>query len=691
MRTSSTTRRSRTGPPSIMVAAGAALILGVAGPAAGAPEGGEGGPSESDLPVFEFAGILTDYDELEYNPNDEFIFPSVFHAGEHLDDPLGEWYLYYAPHDPPGGIAMMYADSLDGPWVEHPGSPLIENEWPPHYDWVSHVSTAEAFWHPEEEQMIMYFHGENSETRYALSDDGVTFEYGGIAVDNSDGPPGTTESSYARVFEHPDPDSEYDFAMFYMWNWQDDVRRIAVAESHDGREWDVRQEPLIVPGFAEGQNVSSANLWEWEGQLYVIYHASSGDIHARTVNAALTETGPAWTLHSSSGVEPDVGRVAAPEIVTHDGQTYLFYEGGHRLGATIAYARHNPDAERPPAPAPDPDPLRQMCSGGSSDEFDGPSLNEQRWTMVREDIDRHELAGGELVIPTYDSGVSGAAFPLQELPGSGWEVTTELTVEVSEPFQQAGLLVYESDTDYVKLILGQGSNGPRLEYIWRQNGSDRHSAQDTRAVPSDLDETFWLRLSSDGAEMTATISPDGEVFWPLGRPVDLGQIDPVGVGPFAMRGATAAPEIDARFSWFRWAPTEAEREACAGDTEPPPGEEPTEPPPGEEPTEPPPGEEPTEPPPGEEPTEPPPGEEPTEPPPGEQPTDPAPGEEPTGTPSGQAPVADSEGGTAGPSTHPAGTGSEELAHTGAAGAGLLALMGAGLVLAGLALRRRAIG
>lgn len=522
------------------------------------------GPSQEDLPVFEYQGVITDKETMSYNPTNEYIFPAVFHAGEHLEDPLAEWYLYLGPHDAPGGIVLMYSDSLAGPWAEYEGSPVIANEWGEHYS-VSHVATPEPFWHPEEDELYLYFHGENTTTRYATSSDGIHFEYGGEAVTTAQGGPGISETSYARVFEHPDADSPYAYAMFYMDNTPENIRRIRVAESHDGREWDVRPDPLVVPGAAEGQNVSSANLWEWEGQLYVIYHASSGKIHARTVNDALTETGPTWVLHEASGVGEDTGRVAAPDIVTDETGTYLFYESGDRLGATIKYAKLNPDAVREPGAGADPDPLRQQCSGAASDEFDGSALDADLWSAgVRTDASAHELRDGSLVLPTYRAAVNGAPLLLQDLPDGEWEVTTELSFSPSQSFQQAGLILYTDDANYAKLDLVHGSQGLRLEYILRRNGSDRNTGFDSVVPDAALGETLWLRLTGDGDTAVASVSFDGDTFEPWGRPVDLGALSPTAVGPFAMRGATNAAEIEASFAWLRWTPTAEEQEACEG-------------------------------------------------------------------------------------------------------------------------------
>ncbi|KAF7557895.1 hypothetical protein G7Z17_g274 [Cylindrodendrum hubeiense] len=295
-------------------------------------------PQPDGWPQFTYQGIITEPSALKYNPTGEFIFPSVFHAGYYLDEPLGEWYLYYAPHDNPGGVSLMYSDSLEGPWTEYASNPVISNVWAGHYS-VPHVSSAMAFWNPDAGRLFVYFHGSNSVTRWAETDDGVTFDYGGIAVRNSMGGPNVTESSYARVFFHPDP-SEYKYAMFYMGNELDNVRRIRLAESHNGRDWVVDPDYVVAPGPEEGANVSGANLWEWNDQLYVVYHASSGKTYARTIDSSLREVGEVpILLHKASGVGDDVGRVASPDIVTFEEETYLFYESGARLSALIAWAK----------------------------------------------------------------------------------------------------------------------------------------------------------------------------------------------------------------------------------------------------------------------------------------------------------------------------------------------------------------
>lgn len=557
--------------PAVVLAAFVALV---------APAQAETAPPPPDWPEFGYQGVITDKSEMDYNPTNEFIFPSIFHAGAHLDDPLGEWYLYYAPHDNPGGLSLMFADSLEGPWTEYAQNPVITNEWAPYYS-VPHVSSPDAIWNSEAGRMFLYFHGSNSQTRWAETDDGVTFDYGGLALDNAMGGPNVTETSYARVFEHPDPDSGYAYAMFYMGNEKDDIRRIRLAESVDGRTWSVDPDYVVAPGAEEGQNVSGGNLWEWNDQLYVIYHASSGNSYARTIDATLRDVGDQpILLHTASGLGEDVGRIAAPEIVSDQGQTYMFYESGDRLGATIAWAKAGADVVIPPPfgnfPADPENPVFADCAAPGSDEFDGDAPTADVWDrVVREADARHQVADGQLVIPTYTGGVSSAPLLQQELPDGPWQVTTVVNIDATQKFQQAGLLLYADDTHYAKLDLGRATPGPTVELVHYSDGQNR---QDSAAPEVPGTTTLWLRYTSDGATIRASVSYDGQTFTKYGRDIDAAEAGFTHVGPYAFRGTPAAAEIPATFDWFRFSPDTAGYETCQAASAPLPEDNETSPP-----------------------------------------------------------------------------------------------------------------
>ena len=549
----------------------AGLVPGVthAAPASHPSDGAPG----AELPVFTSTGAIVDpYDQsLPHNPNQEFIFPSVFHAGAHLEDPLGEWYVYYAPHDDPGGINLMYADSLDGPWTQHEASPVVANQWEDIYD-VPHVSSPDAVWNAAEDRMYLYFHGDNTVTRYATSTDGVTFAYGGEAVttemvDAAQPDRHATETSYARVFRNPDRSSSQRWGMLFMTNYDTNVRHINLAWSRDGRDWQVEPEPIVTPGPVEGTNVSAADLWTWRGHHYIVYGATVGTILARPVDRTFTEVGEPEPLFVPQPAPPEAGRATSPQIVKADGTLHLIYEHGERSHTTIAHAVLNPDGVRDPLNTRPEDPMYAQCTGAGSDELDGGGLDRSLWsTAVRGDLDRSVVTDGAWRIPTYPGNSTSAPLLLQPVPDAPWEVTTQVTLDPQVNFQQAGLIVRRDDANSVRIDISHVDAGKRFDFVWRNNGVDRNNAwtaEDSALAPPGTGDTVWLRITNHGAWLTASYSIDGATFVNLGRAAPTDELAATDVGPFAYRGPSATPELTAAFDWIRFTPDEEELAACS--------------------------------------------------------------------------------------------------------------------------------
>src|SRR4051812_29473359 len=103
------------------VRAAAGLGLGLVvlpGTASAAPAG---------FPDYRFVRVAFDKTKLKYNPTGELIFPCIRGVAGRVAGPLGRYYLYYAPHDAPGGICLSYSDTLEGPFVEYPHNPIVKN------------------------------------------------------------------------------------------------------------------------------------------------------------------------------------------------------------------------------------------------------------------------------------------------------------------------------------------------------------------------------------------------------------------------------------------------------------------------------------------------------------------------------------------------------------------------------------
>ncbi|WP_174887922.1 hypothetical protein [Halostagnicola larsenii] len=291
---------------------------------------------------FEFHGFAFDPSEQSYSPGDEFIFPSIIETSN-LSDPLGKYHLYCAPHGTSEtkdgetvGIALFYADSLDADsWTEYAGNPIID---PSDFD-ASHISSPHAIYTDEYDKTLLYWHGSNDTTHWSFCPDGtgVNFDYGGVAVDTSmyDG---SSESSYARVYEYAIPNRDNSYTMFFMDN-QSGTRHIRLATSHDGKDWTVDSEPVITPQSQHDGNVSGPFFFRYDGGYYLAFHASSGNMHVAEVGENLDRADYLGEFTVPSENDRD-DRVSTPFLLRDDaGTPYMYYTTGDRLDARIASRR----------------------------------------------------------------------------------------------------------------------------------------------------------------------------------------------------------------------------------------------------------------------------------------------------------------------------------------------------------------
>ena len=287
---------------------------------------------------------------LRYDPCHDLIFPSVLKVRGLLAKPLGAYYMYYAPHDAPGGICLAYADAPTGPWIEYPENPLIACHWPPHFD-VSHVSSPHALWHPRERQVQLFFHGENRVTRQAFSRDGIHFEYGGVAVDCSQ-LPGTLAAFYARALYHPARATSMG-GLLLWFGYSPTCPGIYGALSDDGRHWTPLADPALAPREVNATHIASPCPFVLDGRTYVAFHADFPrsdkqqadlldkegpltDIYVCAMAPDLTRHGPPVRLLGREALAPDNERVSDPCLLVEEDDVYLFCTVGRRLAQKVA-------------------------------------------------------------------------------------------------------------------------------------------------------------------------------------------------------------------------------------------------------------------------------------------------------------------------------------------------------------------
>ncbi|WP_209020779.1 PKD domain-containing protein [Nocardioides sp. 1609] len=206
------------------------------------------------------------------------------------------------------------------------------------------------------------------------------------------------------------------------------------------------------------------------------------------------------------------------------------------------------------------------CDQRRSDEFDDSDLLDNcRWNIRREDASLYEVGDGVLSLQAGPGEYSTAPNVItQATPEGGWAATTKLTFDPTEEGQQAGLVVAGAGgSGFAKLMFVRKSTGGN-EWIEFLKSSDPNNTFDFTGdwhtgggdfggpfLPTDFPTTFWLRMSSDGTNLTGSYSTDGETFTQVGIPRALEGINSPRVGVMALRGAAAtAPAADYEYVRF---------------------------------------------------------------------------------------------------------------------------------------------
>ncbi len=340
------------------------------------------------LPQVKPVGFVKEIEDYQYTTaTKEFIFPSIIDTKKYTIDgkfkngqtPIDRYYLYYAPHENPGGIYLSTAPTLDGPWTEYPGTAGMTPGTVMDFAWAStqsdiikngaerHISGCQIVWNDVQNKYIMYFHGPNTTSHYATSDNLVEWTFGGSIFTANQFSPIGAEASYAKAFEHEIPGLGNKYVMLLM-NQENQIRRIYWAHSKDGINWTPVQKTLIspdlnykkVPGTdrkpsydgggtgAYGNNISGPFLMEKNGRYFVFCHGNAD-------NLMLVEVGESFDMEihwgeylkstdvmfNRDGV-PTATRPAAPDFIQDDnGKWYMFFEAGGRLGANIGFAKED--------------------------------------------------------------------------------------------------------------------------------------------------------------------------------------------------------------------------------------------------------------------------------------------------------------------------------------------------------------
>ncbi len=200
----------------------------------------------------------------------------------------------------------------------------------------------------------------------------------------------------------------------------------------------------------------------------------------------------------------------------------------------------------------------QCPSNAKSDEFDGSSLDTARWTVQRS-ADNFQVRDGQLELPImngsmYQAGTSAKNIITQPTPTGTWTVTAKVDATLTENYHQAGLRVWSDDDNWASVHMISAGGNRQFEFIYEAAGNPRNGAADNSgALPTSTPSTYYVRIHSDGTNLTAFYSLDNDTFTPVGQPAPLSTFADPQIGPTAL--SDSAPTVPvAKFDWIRFDP-----------------------------------------------------------------------------------------------------------------------------------------
>ncbi len=193
------------------------------------------------------------------------------------------------------------------------------------------------------------------------------------------------------------------------------------------------------------------------------------------------------------------------------------------------------------------------------DEFNGKF--DLVWEPIRHDSTHASLTKnkGKLTITTQagtlgfdetrsSSGPAKNLYLIANPAAGGGDFVVTTCIDSFKPtikFQQAGLLVYDDDDNYLKCDMEFAGSGARFKYMRETNG--RRILDTDMAVPQS--DRIWIRITKKGNMYERLYSKDGKAFVSAGAQ-DWGNGSPKWIGIVAKNGSTDADDIDAVFDSF---------------------------------------------------------------------------------------------------------------------------------------------
>jgi len=192
------------------------------------------------------------------------------------------------------------------------------------------------------------------------------------------------------------------------------------------------------------------------------------------------------------------------------------------------------------------------------DEFAGTTLDACRWSAaVRPDPAAYRVTGDALEIDTgqgdiYQGGNTNPSnLMLQPAPDGDWTIETKVDASAfNERYQQAGLMVYADDANYVKLdYLTTNAAGSAVTRGLELRSEVADAVVQPAPNAAASQGVWYLRLAKSGATFTGSYSADG-VAWTALPTVTNPGLESASFGVYAF-GADQVASKTARFDYFK--------------------------------------------------------------------------------------------------------------------------------------------
>ena len=191
------------------------------------------------------------------------------------------------------------------------------------------------------------------------------------------------------------------------------------------------------------------------------------------------------------------------------------------------------------------------------DDFNGNDLG-AAWSVIRRD-ETLLVGNGVVTMPTaagdlYQTANSAKNIALRPAPTGSWTIVAKINHKGLVQYQQAGIIVYGDDDNYVKLDRTASNttsqaNNEFFEFIQEVAGTPRNQTADrTGAIGQEYPNDFYIRIAWDGTNLNAAHSTDGTTWTAVGRASTAYPAN-AQVGFFALSNA-AATEVIPAFDWF---------------------------------------------------------------------------------------------------------------------------------------------